>query len=156
MDNRFPWLEFPHDRVVFTGCNTDQTAEVRRIGLDVCTRVGNSLNWTWNSRNKSVCFHYGDDVTVSAGAFPLFADGVGAKAEQFELDEMVRMIRSANRSRAEKDRVAAAAEKKAESDKKSAMERQVSDAMPDFRDGLAFKDRARRGMKKLILPGGDK
>lgn len=155
MDNRFPWLEFPHDRVVFTGCNIDQSSEIRRIGREVCNRIGNSLNWTWNIRSKAVNFHYGDDVTTSAGAFPLFADGVGEKAQQYELDEMVRVIRAANRPKEEKLAKEAAVKKSAESDKEAALERRVSDAMPDIKDGLAFKDRARRGMKKLILPGGD-
>lgn len=154
MDNRFPWLEFPQDRTVFTGCNLDQSKEVRRIGTHVCMRV-HGLNWTWNGRSRSVTFHYGDDVMRSAFSFPLFADGVGDRASQAELDTVVAMIRKADRPKEEKLRDEAALARSQESDKRSADERRVSAAMPEIKDGLAFKDRARRGVKKLILPGGD-
>jgi len=155
MDNRFPWIEFPHDRTVFTGCTVDQSKEVRRIGETITTTVGKSLGWTWNPRSKSVNFHYGTDITVSAGAFPLFMDGVGEKATQAEIDTLVKMIRMADRPKEEKERERQMAEVSAASDRQAANERRVSDAMPTVKDGLAFKDRARRGVKKLILPGGD-
>ena len=154
MDNRFAWMEFPHDRTVFTGCNVDQSKEVRRIGVEVCNRVP-GLNWTWNARSRSVCFHYGDDLLKSAFSFPLFADGVGDRATPAEIDTVVSVIRRADRPKEEKLRDEEAKKRSDESDKRSADERRVSNAMPEIKDGLAYKDRARRGMKKLILPGGD-
>lgn len=154
MDNRFPWMEFPQGRTVFTGCNIDQSKEVRRIGQHVCHRVP-GLNWTWNSRSRSVSFHYGDDLLRSAFSFPLFADGVGDRASQAELDTVIAAIRRADRPKEEKLRDEEAKKRSDESDKRSADERRVSNAMPEIKDGLAYKDRARRGMKKLILPGGD-
>ena len=154
MDNRFPWVQFPHDCTVFTGCSPDQSKEVRRIGTEIC-RLVPGLNWAWNPRSRSVTFHYGSDLTVSAGSFPLFLDGVGENATQAEMDCLVKMIRMADRPKEEKEAERKMAEVSAASDRQAAKERRVSDAMPMVKDGLAFKDRARRGMKKLILPGGD-
>ncbi len=146
-DSRFPHI---HRIEHAPGLSTNE----KRCAAQIAKRIGDNtgLKCSFNSRTGSLFFHY--DPEPHGGPFSVpFKDphdGFRHTYSDAELGDFIRMAKYGQLERAEKDEIAARNKREEDYQNQQKQQALMDERRPCAEDFVAHRDRARRGVEKVI------
>lgn len=130
------------------GVSQFHRAHLRKVAQAICRRTG--LHACYNSRLQNVLFHNGNQFGGPLALQAFHPDGHERRWSDTEIDNAVKYVQLGNMPEDRKQAIQNRAEWFEKTEKQSASNRQKDNQRPEAQNLLAYNDRKRRGVEKVI------